>query len=370
MSMSMSMSATTFTFAASIVCATVMSSAVASADGSKMELRTAMERTRSDLASLGARYTVERVDGGVANLIPKTTVDLAWGPEGFRFESVMPNDRSTQIFDLAAGIAAVSDGETLVVSNTVADFAGVGWAMNDLEGFLGAFPLRTMSGQGPLRHNPLHALLDEAETHVLDAPSTVNGYECVVVEWRPALANFAPTIRGFYAPSLGYAQVRLDLLRVDGAVRQRWETVEFLERGAERVALPLRSEFTMLDDAGGQQAFVQLVVAKAADGTPLISTGQPVDLAIAMAPGSAVQLAAGLGGGTWTVPFETAAPRQSLALSLREIAAGPPSITPTNSPWLLAGAIGLAGGAALFVLGRVRRSSRAAGDPRPIPANG
>jgi hypothetical protein len=67
---------------------------------------------------------------------------------------------------------------------------------------------------------------------------------------------------------LEFAQEQLDLLRTDGGVRQQWETLELLERGPDRVALPLRSELSLWSEADEWLHFVQLSVNSHEVGVP------------------------------------------------------------------------------------------------------
>lgn len=253
-----------------------------------------MRAFRADLDHVDVTAVCERWDSELLKQHPRQSWRIAWTPKAFRVDiATSAADSGAPVDDL---IERSFDGATAVFYDGVASAQvsaspqglGLPGVIPDYLGLLGVFPMRSVSGETVYDNDPLR-LLTLPGVLVLPRSISVGGVECICVElWN----NDAPTpyrrLEAFYAPSHGYAQKLLRVYRSDGSLSAEWETLEWLGRGPDRVALPLKGQARRFNAMGELTGSISIEVALEADGSHAIALGAPIDFGVILPPSTTV----------------------------------------------------------------------------------
>ena len=254
-----------------------------------------MTAARGDLAHLELTYVVNRVDIENSRQMPKQHYHVAWAENGFRVQVLTLGEEANRPFDddilrqydAVAGEGLMFDGVADAYVSTVPSLLGLSEAMPEMVGVLGVFPMRTLCGEANLKTDPIE-LLGSGNAVVAPNFVTVNGVQCVAVSLLdPSTSPMTLRATGYYAPSLGYAQVRMDVFsEPDGRPLGRWEMLDWIDRGPDSVALPLSARHTRWTD--GDVAGVIDMTIEGTGGQRAIDTIDGLNLQFDLPAGTAV----------------------------------------------------------------------------------
>lgn len=177
-----------------------------------------------------------------------------------------------------SGLGTAAD-EAGLRTSTDTERIGVGALLTELESFLGRDPFREAMGEPYLLNDVMGMLADPGCT-IQPEMELRGGHECIVVECTSVDGLGQPyrTMRGFFAPALNYAQLKLEWLGGDGALKNRWISSDFMDVGNGGPAFPLSGLCEVWDPATGRLVSSRKYeVAKNTNGTPMIHFGSTVD---------------------------------------------------------------------------------------------
>jgi len=209
---------------------------------------------------------------------------LAWNREGVIFLWGSP-PATTFHYSRASGVATRLDGDEAIESSDP-NAVQFGEVATEMECAMGIFPTRDVGGRRPFT-NDLAQLLTRGSAVILPETSEAGGIECVVVELPDE--NGDVFLRGYYAPVLGYAQVRLDFLGRAGCVMATWEASSFYSAIPGATAIPLHGEFRQLDCSEQARSWIQVEVAQRADENPEVLVGPAVSTALSLPAGTWIE---------------------------------------------------------------------------------
>lgn len=261
------------------------------ADGSssidKAVLRSQFMAARSSLEAVGVSYTITPI-AGPGRL---QRCRASWSQEGMRLEVMTPHadgeDQFTRIFDAATAKGIFFDGVGHASVGTGAAVIGLDDLFTDYWCFIGHFPNRVIGEGMPMLNDPVH-LLSLAETEAFESVEECgDGQSCVVLEWRPTPAS-EPMIRGWYLPHRGFAQAKLRTYSPSGDLRSEWLVEAWAGSGGLECDLPLGGRFRTWAPDGSPESERTIAIDWAADGAPLVSLNEVVDLGLDLPAGTTV----------------------------------------------------------------------------------
>jgi hypothetical protein len=281
--------------------ATVFTTSVIAASGAlaqppgKAELLSQLAAARSSLRSLDVTCRIHRAFAISPDATTPERWRLAWRPGQLLTEAAGELANQQLVGTITRAIDGESGGGLVYPHNDVAQVGtdpealGLRSASREYWAFMGYFPIASLTGDTPLL-NDVEQLLKEPTATVAPTLETIRGHACVVVELPGQRTDGSTFVqwRGHYAPDLGYAQVRFELLAPDGSPRSRWESTEFLEVGDGLTAIPLAGEFSQWEgrDQAVRTGVVSMEVLVGADGAPLVASGETVDYEVDLPAGT------------------------------------------------------------------------------------
>ncbi len=254
-------------------------------------------QARTSIKSLQVSCKMDRLYTGYSGQAPTQTWNLGWNDGGFRVETLTSaadsgapiDDAWVRIFDRARLASVTFDGHlgAQVSANPLS--LGFGGLAPEYYAFIGYFPTKSLTGD-TLLVNDVETMLADPRCQVLDAPELLRGLSCVVVELLGSAADGSTYVkcRGFYAPDLGFAQVRFELHYPDGKLQSSWDSFGFVPFGDGLTSAPTHGEIQLLFQSGELEGRVTLDVLIGQEGAPMVTSGQPLSLELLLPHGVVV----------------------------------------------------------------------------------
>ncbi|MDZ4756255.1 MAG: hypothetical protein SGJ11_17405 [Phycisphaerae bacterium] len=257
-------------------------------------LRGLMQLCRADLDHVDVTTTVTRWHAASTKQFPVQSWRTAWTATGFRVDiGTLAADSGAPFNDLfvrsfTGDVAVFYDGFATAEVSATPQGLGLHGIVPEYLGFLGTFPMRTVSGEVTHDNDPLF-LLAQPGAVVLPGLVDIDGVACVAVElWKAYESEPQLVVSAFYAPDFGYAQKLMRVHRHDGSVFSEWKTTEWLDRGPDFVALPLVGQFGSFGAAGDLIGTVGVSVPVTGDDVYAIAIGEPIEFSVSLPPGTKV----------------------------------------------------------------------------------
>ncbi len=266
----------------------------------KAMLRSLMANSRQSLAALQVSYTAASAFAGYPQSASPTpqTWTVGWNSDGFRVESLSAGSDATgqpalelwtRIFDGPKHAAVVFSGADFArVSSDPRSLGFQGLAMEYCS-LIGHFLIRVLvGGEPPVLSDPV-VLLASPDSVISPEIEIIDGYECTRIDLLRQRADGSSFVRlrGHYAPSLGYAQVRLEVYYPDGQLMSRWTSRDFTAVG-DLTAVPMSGEWEGREADGSLSGSATYEVVGAADGGVGVLLDQPLSLALELPAGTGV----------------------------------------------------------------------------------
>lgn len=218
------------------------------------------------------RYWTSDMPGDAAGAVES----LAWNERGVRAET---GQESVEVsaYDHASGVATKRYADGVVEQSTDPDLVGFGVAGLQCEYVLGMYPTRDVGARAGFTNDLMHRLSHPGAV-VLPEMVQLDGLECVVVDMvRRSPAGDQRTVsRGYYAPSLGYAQVMLEFFAPSGCMVSSWKSSQFIEPLPGATSIPTRGEFRNDECSGDVLGWVVVEMETDAAGAPAVVVGADV----------------------------------------------------------------------------------------------
>lgn len=215
---------------------------------------------------------------------------LAWSERGVRVEYGSPRAEAAS-YNAVSGVATRMYSDGLVEQALSPDAIGLGVASLQCEYVLGMYPTNDAGGRPGFTNDLMH-LLGHSDSVILNESVEVDGFDCVVVDRvrRSADGGTRTMSRGYYAPILGFAQVKLEFFGPTGCVVSCWNSSGFIEPLEGGVAIPTRGEFHNFECTGETVSWVVVELESGPDGSPAVSIGESVIVDVHVPAGAQIHV--------------------------------------------------------------------------------